>query len=92
MKIESKHTPGPWHIENAAGGYEIWPKDEGQTHSSIARVYRKDDARLIAAAPELLTELKELLQWLEKWPHQYAKDMSGYIAACEAAIAKATAP
>jgi len=56
-----KHTPGPWHI--VSGGAAIWA---GQDHGRVclrpnhSKVWNWDaNARLIAAAPELLEALQE---------------------------------
>lgn len=56
-----KHTAGPLHVEKSCGRYEIWPKDNGQTHSFVGIAQRKEDASLFAAAPELLEACKNLL-------------------------------
>lgn len=63
--MKAAHTPGPWHVERACGRYEIWPKDQGQTHSYIGTIQEEANARLIAAAPELLELLIDIGQWLE---------------------------
>lgn len=68
-----KHTPGPWRVKRwpAAGGAvpEAFSIEPG-----VARVYYGDlteaNARLIAAAPELLEMLKELVEvGEESWKH-----------------------
>lgn len=64
---ESKHTPGPWVAADKASWFR------GQTHPDegkiaitagsggvVANAYGRDNARLIAAAPEMLEALKEL--------------------------------
>ena len=67
---EVKHTPGPWlYREDKGGGYEVFPYNGGLPEigewSEICTIleYNKDpeaDARLIAAAPELLEALRRL--------------------------------
>ena len=67
----SKHTPGPWHyrtsdgsiggIDSACGlsiaqAFQVKPISEDLTQET-----RKSNAHLIAAAPDLLDALKELL-------------------------------
>ena len=66
----SKHTPGPWRSEPCyRSGYTVWggtdavpvcvvdtQDDEGR----FGTIKNEADARLIAAAPELLEALKEL--------------------------------
>ena len=82
--MTTKHTPGPWHIAN---GVQI-----RSNRDQIAKIWMmrdgegRENARLIAAAPDLLEALNELAAcgaeaWGEdrpcvKWAH--------------AAIAKAT--
>lgn len=46
------------------------------------------NARLIAAAPELLEELEQLVGFLDRYPHQLSVDISGYLDSSRAAIAK----
>ena len=69
--VTNTHTPGPW---------EYCPKDTpdgqpfvlsqhvnrgGNFYVAVCRV--EEDARLIAAAPELLEALKNTIQSLEYW-------------------------
>ena len=61
----SKHTPGPWDMDE--GDYGIY---QIETSDQIAEVFShhpdeelKANARLIAAAPELLEALRELLEY-----------------------------
>lgn len=72
------HTPGPWVAmphkgwEPADDGHVYGPKrfqvrgpdDAGPTAYSVCCSARKDNAFLIAAAPELLSALKRCVQWL----------------------------
>jgi len=78
-----QHTPGPWHAKHRQGGdaayrteiYSIqfggiatceWtPKNCG---NGVTATYREANARLIAAAPQLLEALREVLEF------QSAKD------------------
>jgi hypothetical protein len=58
----SKHTPGPWHVKRDNG---IYAKDRYIGLSLEGHLYGSDlpcetNARLMAAAPELLEALKEL--------------------------------
>jgi hypothetical protein len=88
-----KHTPGPWKVETY--------------HDSMFKIVRdldagmvperrlEADARLIAAAPDLLEACIKLLKW-----HQYARDNGAFTMAggdiyidpeiARKAIAKAT--
>lgn len=71
MKTESKHTPGPWRVGDA-GMTVFGPKQpDGSLPKRIAEVGNprailtsdntKANARLIAAAPELLEALRECI-------------------------------
>lgn len=57
----SKHTPGPWELYN----YKTEVLVYGQPHSrNVATVTGNSaDARLIAAAPEMLEYLEIMLDW-----------------------------
>lgn len=67
-----KHTPGPWHVEPLRG----WPSIRTSSGSVIASMDVEDanpitraadgaNARLIAAAPELLEALEDALYPLD---------------------------
>ena len=81
-----RHTPGPWKVE----GVDIYAPAPANVRPHIARVIYggKSDARLIAAAPELLEALKRYVEWQEgKFD---AIDIEAEILApAKAAIAKA---
>jgi len=49
MTMKARHTPGPWPIRQVAGG--CWNVEIGEQPISFRR---EADARLIAAAPDLL--------------------------------------
>jgi len=91
-----KHTPGPWQVADEHTGMNgkrtgaavvQFSKGDGwETTTRIANVSRRRDAALIAAAPELLAALRELLDDLsldERHPNHPAVD------AAYEAIAKA---
>jgi len=97
----SKHTPGPWSArsEDSEGGYSIEPRDEPNSRVVICArppwSGRADEsranARLIAAAPELL----EALVWLTNTTCDVGKSgepptMNEHIEAIEAAKAAIT--
>ena len=81
-----KHTPGPWRYEYEPGycGELIAP--DGMTIAAFDDEPRPNDARLIAAAPELLEALRRIVEW----------DVAGmaltedHISQANFAIAKAT--
>ena len=87
----SKHTPGPWKARYApdrAPPVETWCIDWSEDHEEIAEiVHGEANARLIAAAPELLEALKAIVD--EQDARQGYASVQSYDAA-RAAIAKAT--
>ena len=61
------HTPGPWRVVHT-GDDRTFIDTEESNDNFIAQVDRnvpeyEDNATLIAAAPELLSILKDLLTW-----------------------------
>ncbi|MCP4541718.1 MAG: hypothetical protein GY832_31690 [Chloroflexi bacterium] len=66
--METKHTPGPWAGQKTAG-HEIHSQSavyDEVTGESIAIVYDGEaNARLIAAAPDLLAALTTLVAWMD---------------------------
>lgn len=103
MEQKAAHTAGPWLIEwNAAQGgdghYITDSKDMGEL-SRIAAVLFHDDAdgetranaRLIAAAPELLAALERAYMALIGYLPAHRNDVTdAAIGAAHAAITKAT--
>lgn len=110
---ETKHTPGPWHfnaqpagdpldlLNSTTGGFGIFSETP---HSAIGQVCENGsgeaNARLIAAAPELLAALKQSERVLFGYLVTYGHDKTGKLAldqvkaaheATASAIAKATA-
>lgn len=70
----NKPTPGPWHVEGQNGpnppcGYEAFVCSESGTVLIALCGYRPDDrapnARLIAAAPDLLAALAKISSMAE---------------------------
>jgi len=57
--MNTQHTPGPWTL--SGGNYAIITKD-----GELVPVINLANARLIAAAPELLATLKEVCEWYLK--------------------------
>ncbi len=84
-KEQTAHRASKAQLEDEAPlqGSVTWVYDEGQ---SVAVVTEEGDARLIAAAPDLLAALEAMLEW-------FAPDMtsglSGALGRARAAIAKA---
>ena len=91
--METKHTPGPWMFDatlkgdGSFGGSYIVSNNAKRTWP-LAEVYREDNARLIAAAPDLLEALKALVADLK--PYMGQGRMDDKIRNAIAAIAKAT--
>lgn len=61
--MTTKHTPGSWKLQTYRMYASQMAKAEYPIHAPkrglIAKAYRKSDARLIAAAPELLDSAKD---------------------------------
>lgn len=59
---ETAHTPGPWEAPGRDG--DEWVicthKSKGKRRT-VAHAYSEHDARLIAAAPDMLEALREIL-------------------------------
>jgi len=51
----TKHTEGPWTVKETVGGFQIF------NGAAPVRVHTEANARLIAAAPELLEAAKTIL-------------------------------
>ena len=93
-----KHTPGPWKVfaptsrssNDMAYGID---SDKGTESTSVVLFYggilKKEDAMLIAAAPDLLEALKALTHSLDVEDLLHDDQRSSFAAAI-AAIAKAT--
>lgn len=89
----TKHTPGPWWVDDngcVAAGH-------GDTYETIAIMHdwqgdseREANARLIAAAPELLEALRAVLDEIDE--NECGQSLSVRIGKARAAIAKATQP
>ena len=85
-------TPGPWKfVQHESGndvqwrglaGYSVQSPEEGIAYN----ICRLDNARLIAAAPDLL----EILQAAMEWHDGYERRVEPWYPLAKAAIAKAT--
>ena len=56
--MNTKHTPGPWY-EASTGNHQGLIISES-TSANVAVSYDKDDAQIIAAAPDMLQALKRM--------------------------------
>jgi hypothetical protein len=102
-----KHTPGPWKVDPRTPEAIIAPAQEGETLARVFFMYgdkereqtqKSSNARLIAAAPELLEGLKALaneatgfIEYADQATHGVTniRVLQGKIDAARAAIAKA---
>lgn len=76
MNTTANHTPGPWELVSLSGygspfsirmAYIAETAKKDQTHYGVQSVRRREDAQLIAAAPDLLEALKGLLADIEEY-------------------------
>lgn len=102
MTTETKYTPGPWRVY-LEGYYWVIAADYvavkrfGEVPPIVTEIRdftdtEKADAHLIAAAPELLAALQDLLDFAETYDpshHASYEDWSGYFKDARTAIAKA---
>jgi hypothetical protein len=83
--MTAKHTPGPWSYEEAPPneyGDVVAYVITGEKYFADVHVLTSDpdtsraeaDARLIAAAPELLAAVLELREWINNWEPDFASD------------------
>lgn len=94
--METKHTPGPWQLERLTGDHDIGIRVTGPVVSGYTafirtgwphenqRVEQEANAKLIAAAPDLLEALMTLVSSYD------AEDSFAELTVARAAIAKAT--
>jgi hypothetical protein len=88
------HTPGPWtcYPDTDSDSYETGyarvgtPDHDNPEAGWLSDYFHIEDARLIAAAPDLLAVLKRSLSWLSSYPGDGALDVYDE---ARAAIAKA---
>jgi hypothetical protein len=63
--MTTRHTPAPWEIEGGPNGSQMLvahQRDEdGAFTEVVAHVHRADNAALIAAAPDLLEVLEDVV-------------------------------
>lgn len=89
MSTNSRHTPGPWTVDEP---HQIWSEKareyvaitQVEDFETLPRDQVEANARLIAAAPELLDALEECLSC------EFAVTDKQAIAKARVAIAKAT--
>jgi len=93
---DAKHTPGPWAVSTQGVGFEVdsadgWQVAQAQQRHEDGRgkeaTMRLANARLIAAAPELLEALTDVSNQARHSDYDWPVELSR---AVSAAIAKAT--
>lgn len=79
MKTKHAHTPGPWNLSKCGRGTGLnytefrvkadlsWRK-HNSTEETVAKAWNESNARLIAAAPEMLEALERLVNLVERCP------------------------
>ena len=87
---ETKHTPGPWVVKSARSGFYIESQfdvivDSLDEFGRYGAIDDEANARLIAAAPELLEALEGCIDLMDNGGTWSLEDQ----AAARAAIAKA---
>jgi hypothetical protein len=89
--MNTKHTPGPWYPKNTAGDHQGLVIAEN-TGATVAVTYSVNDAALVAAAPELLCELKSAIFYIETYGGEVTASFAagGNMARIKAVITKAT--
>ena len=86
-----KHTPAPWHISNARSTkVDLIDNAKNEAIGEIVWVDTRNtaDAKLIAAAPDLLEACIEALNLFDNYPDCY--EAIGTLELLKSAIAKAT--
>jgi len=92
--MTTQHTPGPWYIDrilnNANLGYRAIIDGDGYTVCSPSPMGQAN-ARLIAAAPDLLAVLEEIVKAIDfERGASETEDAERLLIAAREAIAKAT--
>lgn len=90
--MNSKHTPGPWHVGMRPGPIVYGPKGEMLADVRCGSMLQNEEAwanwRIICAAPELLEALEALLGQ-EDWTRGEDVDPRSPVGLARAAIRKA---
>jgi hypothetical protein len=82
-KMKAGHTPGKWEIHPCGG---IWAFFIGTQDEVVSNAHTEANARLISAAPEMLSALAGLMIVL---PADVKNEIQGHIDAAEKALLKA---
>ena len=65
--MEFKHSPAPWHLRDGVIKNSLLIDDNLNVVASFLTEIKEEDAHLIAAAPELLESLGELVLAMERY-------------------------
>jgi len=96
--MSNEYTKGEWRIGD--GGWSIFGPPNGKPApaviatmdqgASMGPLERRGNARLIAAAPDLLSACQEILQAVNAMPREYRHFIMNSIDKTRSAITKAT--
>lgn len=89
--MNTQHTQGPWYLEGHSHKLGYVVSAELQDSDPVAFVKNNHNARLIAAAPDLLDALTDLLkaiEWSETKPVHNLTTLGRAMAKAKTAIAK----
>jgi hypothetical protein len=86
--VMTEHTPGPWEAGEFADRTGDWLVSAKRQRYFVADVYTEADARLIAAAPDMLAALKQIHHYETIRDPNRGELFLGALHAVEAAIAK----
>lgn len=88
--IVPKHTPGPWELQILAGGHEFDIYGQSGESLALVREANESNARLIAAAPDLLDALRDCVARLAELQEKTYYPLAWPRVKAMAAINKAT--
>lgn len=76
--MKTEHTRGKWNytINGMGSGYDVFTNEKEGT---ICLNARYEDARLIAAAPDLLLACQGMLNVVRLWPHVSKEEVEKYL-------------
>lgn len=95
MTIIARHTPGPWQANKRHNGWDVYAPDK----RVVAEIYRvaepeicEANARLVAAAPELLEAAKRFIAWIDSGKRGFPSEskLDAAVTETRTAVAKAT--
>ncbi len=100
MSEQAKHTPGEWTAEMSSSGVFSIQSQTGGEHGGLLVIASRNEhrnvtamhanARLIAAAPDLLASLRDMVDWLDDGNRQLSESASADVLKARAALSKAT--